>query len=650
MIRRKSKWKLKVALTLISIAVIGYVFLYSPANGLIEGYSVGDIFQLTVSPNFLIKCTLHDELQGTYADGRTVTLLGGDTIFNPLIKYDVVNRNTREKFTAFPSDIYLTCAVPTNTPTTVSGSFNVLVTAEDPSGKNIVIQTKTIPVSERTLQNNVKVKLPSYYIKQDEIDSKMPTGSGDYTSWVRVHVAPFLTFKIPAASSTSTFSGEDILTSYLVRIVKDVPVTQAAKGTQVSIQTFDPKTFQLPLASNKGFITIIGQVDYYTDGEGVPWIRLIDPAGAASNKIRFTSFSNTDNDKWTEFKLTLKLPITLSKGTWKIEMGSDQTSRGKSVRTIEVLEATATPKPTTDSSAGNTNTGGSSTGTGDTSIKIKFKYELNYNGEVVAGIIPEEGFNAVLKSLSLVDETRIGTQPLKEIKFEVLGYPNTAINPKANDLSVKGKVEIDGKSIDLSQLDFTVTKLNTKDTANIIHFAAVSLKPSTLESRIKTSIGDPTIAAKKADVTVTIDGTFTGTTASGKDISGSVENAFLKFTTFYGIIPAGERNYDTGGTCQGLTPEQCAAGGSSSGGDSGGSSSGGDPSIVTQIGDAIGDVIGGSSGSTTTCETDTTNCTITNPQTTQILPEGFDMTTVLLILLGILVLFIIIKLVKRKKQ
>ena len=157
--------------------IVGLVFALNDFNTGWEFYSVGDAFTLSVAPNHLISCTIEDIFQIRYTDGRTLNAMWATDTFKPLINYDVVQRHTREKLQSFPSDIYLKCDVPNNAQTTVEGSFLVVATATDSKGKEVQVYSERITVSKRTLQDNVKIKLPSYLIKQADIDSRrqLPT-------------------------------------------------------------------------------------------------------------------------------------------------------------------------------------------------------------------------------------------------------------------------------------------------------------------------------------------------------------------------------------------------------------------------------------------------------------------------------------------
>ena len=417
------------------VAILGFLSYqyFLSGSGVIEGYSVGNNFELSVAPNYSIKCTIEDTMQIKYDSGRTVNGMTARETFNPLIRYDVVDRNSRELFNSFPSDIYLTCDVP-NVPVLLSGSFYVYATAADPTGRDVKIYEKTISVPEITITDNIRMKLPSYLIYQKDIDSQMPAGSGNYLSWIRIHTAPHLLFTIPSASSQSQYSGSDLQTSYSVRIIKDVPITSAAKGTQVSITSFSPKTFKLPLLNTQTFLTVNGQMDYYTSGEGMPWITITDPSGLVSQKTRFTKVTNTDNDKWSEFSLTIQIPSSPKTGTYKIQMGSDQPLRtGKPTVTFEVVKADT---PTTESTTGGSGTSSKCGGTGQVDccsvgagggdgtnsclpLKSYVAYTINLEGGAVTGTVP----NVQLFDLKIIPKATItgdlkGTQTrLAEIKL-----------------------------------------------------------------------------------------------------------------------------------------------------------------------------------------------------------------------------------------
>lgn len=462
---RRSRSKLPLIVIMALVIAVATFFLLPDLPDELQFYSVGDFFELTLSPNSLIKCTIEDKMQIQYSDGTKVDAQTVADTFNPLIKFDVVHRNTREQIASFPSDIYLTCTVPTNAQTKVSGSFYVIATASDPSGNEIKVYEKNIPFSERIIKNNVKIKLPSYLIHKNEIDSKMPTGSGDYTSWIRIHTAPFMTFNIVEANSKSTYTGKDLLTSYLVRIVKPISISQqtAAQGTQVKIISFDPKIFQLPLTNTQKFITVRGQADNWKSTEGMPWIKIVNPSGVTIRELSFAKATNTDNDKWTEFIVSTQLPDSLQVGTWKIIMGSNQPLRSTlSTVTFEVLKDGIVPKPPRSSEPPVCDVKG--TDNSCLSLKSFVAYNINLDGGAVSGTVPNvQLFDVkVLYKATLTGDLKGTSKKVAEIQLrpqldlsKVTDQPiitNTQF--KANyDLSVNGNSVITDRQFSGRQLD-----------------------------------------------------------------------------------------------------------------------------------------------------------------------------------------------------
>ena len=155
------KTQRKLIFLAFGIALVVGVFLVYQFNssGLLEGYSIGRFFELSIAPNRLINCSIEDVLQLKYTSGKTINAMTAKDTFIPLIRYDLVDRNTRERFESFPSDIYLTCDIPSGSSisTLVSGSFQIYATASDPSRKDVVIYDKTIIIPEKVMKDNTKI-------------------------------------------------------------------------------------------------------------------------------------------------------------------------------------------------------------------------------------------------------------------------------------------------------------------------------------------------------------------------------------------------------------------------------------------------------------------------------------------------------------
>ena len=522
---------------IISVIIIAILVINPFGTGLLDGYSVGRFFELSLSPNILIKCSIEDVLQLKYTSGKIVEAMTAKDTFIPLISYDLVNRNTREKLDSFPSDIYLTCDVPANNPVIVSGSFLVYATATDPTGRDITVYQKTITIPEKVVPDNKRMKLPSYTITQKEIDSLLPVGSGEYFTWIRVHTAPHLTFKIPSAVSTSSYSGSDLLTSYNVKVIKEVPISSAAKGTQVSITSFSPKIFNLPFISNTGFITIDGQVDEYALGEGLPYVIIRDKSsnsifGNLMQKIRFTEPSNKDNDKWTEFRLTIKLPDTIKTGTYTIEMGSDQPLRGKSTRTFEVLD---TPAPTKETTTNNPQP--TTTTTTLSSAKLALQYEIDLDSTTIKNdVTKEEGIKIDFIPLQFIKAA--DQRFIQIIVKPIMTLDNVSPSDYSSTIS-----NLSYDAVLMLQSDVILAELPsfnpgnnriTRDTDGYYHFPAVSLTSNMIEKQLITNQNISQVSPTDMIVKISISGTFDLTNqADGKKFRGTISNAGIKYPITY---------------------------------------------------------------------------------------------------------------------
>ena len=537
---------MNILLGLAVVAVVGtiagLVFAFNDFNTGWEFYSIGDSFELKVAPNHLISCTIEDIFQIRYEDGRTVNAVWATDTFKPLIKYEVVQRHTRETLKSFPSDIYLKCDIPNNAETTVEGSFLVVATATDSTGKEVQVYSERITVSKRTLQDNVKIKLPSYLIKKADIDAKLDAGDGDYNSWVVVHVAPFLKFKIPIANSESLYSATELRTAYLAKILKEPPPSKtAALGTQTNIITFDPKVFQKPLTSpNSRFITVIGQIDHFKIEEGIPYVQLTDSTGKQSQKIRFTSYQNDDKDKWTEFKVTFALPEDVKSGIWTLIMKSDQPTRSQSTRTFEVLDAGSKPTSSGDTAGGSQETGGNTAKDVTIPAKVKVKYQVLYQGgEVLNNVAEEQGFSVDLQQIQLTNDIKdhndvryASTRLEPYLVFDSREQLNQ-FTPVSVDMNYETVITFQDQKLVLPAIQNKVTDFVNKNDFGI-QLDTVLILADDIENQIVNSgLQIETETRYPVNIVVNIHGDIVLKDKDGNRYTGLVDGAAFEHNTFY---------------------------------------------------------------------------------------------------------------------
>lgn len=540
----KTKSVKTFALLLIIPVVIVLALPYLQSGNGFQFYSVGDAFTLSVAPNRVISCTVADNLyvKFTGQSPQLASTASGGT-FNPMIYYDLVQRNTRQAIESLPEKFVFNCDISKLQGTSVymEGSLLIDIQASDSKGIYHRLTERTVTIPKQPVLSKTNMNIASYTISQKEINDALDVGNGDYTSWVIIDTAPYIKFTIPDALSTSSYSGVDLQTAYLARVVNNVPVQQiSTQGTQNNIQDFNPKTFALPFAANQGFMTITGQEDHWVSAEGMPWVQFIDPTGYKYPKVKFSSYSNTDNDAWTEFKLTIQLPQNAKSGTWQLTMGSDQPQRSQiSQRTFAV--AAAPNIPNTSGSGNPISVSTNSTGSGVTG-KIFFNYKENFNGETKSGAAPSPTYDINLKALDLTTAGRTGDVALSDIFVETIlqltDSKYATMNIADSQIVTSVSVSANGKTFLFNQLEITPTVVNSKDSNNNYHFQSVGVTANQIEQKLTENGVSPPDSKIPIYVTVESHGTFTLKDGSGKSFQGQMQGAAITFNLDY-VKPSG---------------------------------------------------------------------------------------------------------------
>jgi len=600
--RHHAKVVLGTLMTIVVASIIGSASSTAFNFGLnhLQFYSVGDLFSLSVAPNRLIACSAKDVMSVKFTGGSYQEVQEASASYNPMISYNLVDRNSRVGIDSFQIALHTFCNTQTNqgqitnlnTPIYISGSVVVDIQATDSKGVYRTLPSQTITITKQPMNVGIDQVIGKITLTQSQVNSALDIGNGDYMSWVVVHFAPYVQYSIPEANSVSTWSSSELVTSYLTRVVNDVPQSQlsAPLGTQNNIQDFNPKVFQLPFAANQGFITVVGQEDNWKPSEGYPWVEFVSPSGTISNKIHFTSYSNTDNDIWTEFKATIQLQSNAQSGTWKIIMGSDQALRsGTASRTFSVLAPVQTTPVPSSQGSGNPITGNTQNSTvlssgcnASGSICVspgltQFKYEADFAGNNAdKGVLPVEGLPTMVNPLDLIHYDSGGGTAFQALTVESLvkfSDPKfSAMNIISQNIQTTVKVHVTGSSdITFGSTEIPVTQVKIRDPDGTFHLTNLQISSQQVENKIQSAGINPSTNKVPTTIYVILDGTFTLQDSNGKSYQGILKNAQFLYPLYY--VPSGSYTTDNNPTF----------GGNNNPGGSSGSSSGGNANQCTDL-------------------------------------------------------------------
>lgn len=604
------------------IAVAGTLIILSLLPKGFEYYSIGDAFQLSVAPNYLINCSGNNQLYIRYiGDINKYAVTSTYQQFYPQITYQLVSPSTKKLVDNFVNEIELTCDVPdpTKFPTTVEGNLIVSVTAYNSKGQQIIIVSPSIiTVTQRIVPDNIKIKLPAFQIEQEDIDSKLDTGTGSYPSQIRLFIVPNLTFKIGGGvNSISTYKDSNYITAFTALVQKQPTAPSAPLGTTLIINAYSPKVFQQPLTYTQRFLAVEVQADNWVADEGRPILIVSDPTKRPIMYVTPATTSNNDKDKYTEFQYYLQVPEIV--GTWTLEVkgsGLDN-PRQHSVRTFEILAPSTIPKPITQTNPPSTTSplqpepcqGLSGQALLDCKAKppsttpiptptlpigtigqLQFLYQANFANDIQTGRIPENIasslFTAEIKPLDIISASKTLSGKLFYTKVETILQLTAPYNNyqvvKPISITHTGYLTINNKDIRMSQYDLLPLLVNTRDSGGFVHLTAFEITGQKIQQLLEQNAIIATKEGTRLDLAVDVTGSFTLIDYTGKQIPSIIKNArFIQQLLYIDITSSvgdqepcqglsGQPLIDckqkisstpppssTGGYCEGLTSQQC---------------------------------------------------------------------------------------------